>query len=305
MPIKRRELIRWGTAAGLAAVHGIPLQARADAAPNMTVIPSTGEAVPAIGLGTVSFKEADNEEAMKRYRETLSTFHSMGGTLLDTSPNYGRSEIALGRLMQDLGIADAMFLATKVDQEDSEGGIKRMGQSFRNLNTRKIDLMQVHNLIGTDIQLETMKAWKAEGHFRYLGVTTHRTTQHGDIETAMRKHPLDFIQVNYSVVDRAAEQRLLPMAQEKGVAVLVNRPFGRGALFKTLAGRALPGWAAEIEAGSWAQVLLKYVMSHPAATIPIPGTSKVEHARDNMQALSGPLPDSNTRRAMEQWFAAL
>jgi aryl-alcohol dehydrogenase-like predicted oxidoreductase len=173
------------------------------------------------------------------------------------------------------------------------------------LGGEQIDLMQVHNLRGTDIQLENMRAWKEQGRFRYIGITTHSSRQYEDFERAMRKHQLDFIQVNYSLADRGANERILPLAQDKGVAVLVNRPFSKGRLFKAVAGHALPAWAAGIDAQSWGQVFLKYVVSHPAATIPIPGTSKPHHAADNMGALAGRLPDQDLRREMEQFMDAL
>ena len=169
----------------------------------------------------------------------------------------------------------------------------------------KIDLMQVHNLRGTDLQLETMQAWKKQGRFKYIGITTHRVSQHDEIERNMRKYPLDFIQVNYSMADRAAAERLLPLAQDKGIAVLVNRPFGNGKLFGAVKGVELPAWAAEIDANSWGQVFLKYIISHPAATIPIPGTTKPHHAEDNMGALSGRLPDQDLRREMANFMDGL
>ncbi len=262
------------------------------------VIPSTGEAVPAVGIGTVDFQTGGD---MERLRETLATFHRLGGRVIDTSPNYGDSEAVLGQLLEAAGLTDQVFMATKVDRENAADGIERMKSSFQRLNGH-IDLMQVHNLRGVDEQLPTLLEWKAAGRFKYVGVTTHRTEQHAAIEDLMRKWPLDFVQVNYSLADRAAAVRLLPLAQERGVAVLVNRPFGKGSLFAALRGEELPGWAAEIDATSWGQVFLKYVISHPAATIPIPGTSKPHHAADNMGALLGSLPDRAQRQEIERWF---
>jgi diketogulonate reductase-like aldo/keto reductase len=196
-------------------------------------------------------------------------------------------------------------MATKVDREDQQQGIERMNRSFELLGGDKIDLMQVHNLRGTEKELETMKVWKEEGRFRYLGVTTHRPGQYDEMEDVMRRHQLDFIQLNYSLADRAAEKSILPLARDRGIAVLVNLPFARGGLFKAVANRPLPDWASDIDAKSWGQVFLKYVVSYPASTLPIPGTTKPHHVKDNMGATFGRLPDANLRREMESFIAPL
>jgi len=305
MKMTRREIIRLGAGAGIAVCGGLsPLLAGQE--PMLkTSIPSSGQQVPAVGIGTVRFRGVPGSPEMQRYGETLAVFHSMGGRLLDTSPNYGNSESVLGRLMRDQGIRDEMFVATKVDREEREAGKQRMESSFERLGGEQIDLMQVHNLRGTDIQLETMQAWKEQGRFRYIGITTHTSRQYEDFERAMRAHKLDFIQVNYSLADRDADQRILPLALDSGVAVLVNRPFGNGKLFSAVGDRPLPGWAADIDAVSWGQVFLKYVISHPAATIPIPGTTKPHHAADNIAAASGRLPGAELRHEMERFMDSL
>jgi aryl-alcohol dehydrogenase-like predicted oxidoreductase len=305
MKMTRREIIRLGAGAGVAAFGGLsPLLASQE--PMLkTSIPSSGQQVPAVGIGTVRFRGNPGTPEMQRYGETLAVFHSLGGRLLDTSPNYGNSEEVLGGLMRDQGIRDEMFIATKVDREERDAGRQRMEASFENLGGDRIDLMQVHNLRGTDIQLETMKAWKKQGRFRYIGITTHTSRQYEDFERTMRAHRLDFIQVNYSLADRGADERILPLALDSGVAVLVNRPFGNGKLFSAVGDRPLPGWAAEIDASSWGQVFLKYIISHPAATIPIPGTSKPHHAVDNMAAARGRLPGAELRHEMEQFMDSL
>ena len=310
MNMKRRDLIklggRLGAGAGLTALAGgwsHLLASQGDII--KTAIPSSGQQIPAIGIGTVDFRGNPDSAAVKAFGDVLNVFHQAGGRVVDTSPNYGNSEAVLGHLMKEMGIRDDLFLATKVDREEKESGLSRMESSFELLGGEQIDLMQVHNLRGTDIQLENMRAWKEQGRFRYIGITTHSSRQYEDFERAMRKHQLDFIQVNYSLADRGANERILPMAQDKGVAVLVNRPFSKGRLFKAVAGQALPAWAAGIDAQSWGQVFLKYVVSHPAATIPIPGTSKPHHAADNMGALAGRLPDQDLRREMEQFMDAL
>jgi aryl-alcohol dehydrogenase-like predicted oxidoreductase len=309
MKLTRRQCLALGLGAGTLALArpwtALAAAQGAVAGPmNMTVIPSTGERVPAVGIGTVSFRGDPGRDDLSALRQTLEIVHRLGGRLLDTSPNYGNSEEVLGHLLAELGIRDAVFMATKVDREDRAAGAERMEGSFRRLGGA-IDLMQVHNLRGTGVQLETMAAWKAEGRFRYLGVTTHRVEQHADIERWMREFPLDFIQVNYSLSDRAAAGRLLPLAQDRGIAVLVNRPFGRGELFDAVRDRPLPDWASDIDAHSWGQVFLKYIIGHPAATLPIPGTSKPHHAEDNMQALYGRLPDAALRREMEAFMDGL
>jgi aryl-alcohol dehydrogenase-like predicted oxidoreductase len=304
MKLTRRELIKWGAGAGLAGAAGWNGLWAAQGGPIMATIPSTGQRVPAIGIGTVKFRGDPASAAMKPFRDTLEVFHRLGGRVIDTSPNYGNSEEVLGRLLPELGVREDVFMATKVDREDQAEGTARMESSFRRLGA-PIDLMQVHNLRGTDAQLETMREWKTRKRFRYVGVTTHRVEQHAEVEAVMRRYDLDFIQVNYSLADRAAAERILPLAMELGVAVLVNRPFGKGRLFGAVQGVDLPGWAADIDAASWGQVFLKYVISHPAATIPIPGTSKPHHAEDNLGALRGRLPDAALRREMEVYFDAM
>jgi aryl-alcohol dehydrogenase-like predicted oxidoreductase len=308
MRITRRKWLGFGLATGTVAWSGawrsVAAGDTARGAVNMTVIPSSGEQVPCVGLGTVDFQADPSAEGAAPLRETLQAFHRLGGRLLDTSPNYGNSEDVLGRLLTELGVRDDVFMATKVDREERSEGEQRMEDSFGRLRGR-VDLMQVHNLRGVDVQLQTLAEWKAQGRFKYIGVTTHRVEQHADIERCMRQYPLDFVQVNYSLEDRAAAERILPLAQERGIAVLVNRPFGKGSLFSAVRGQALPDWAVDIDAQSWGQVFLKYIIAHPAATIPIPGTSKPHHAEDNAGAMYGRLPDAALRAEMERYLDAL
>ena len=301
MTISRRELFRLGAGAGLVTVAGSwqPLLAETKIRIT-TTIPSSGEQLPAVGIGTRDYRSNADAAEMQRFRQTLEIFHSSGGRVIDTSPNYGDAETVIGSLLRDIGIRDDMFMATKVDREDQQEGIERMERSFELLGGDKIDLMQVHNLRGTEAELETMKAWKEQGRFRYLGVTTHRPGQYEEMEGVMRRHPLDFIQLNYSLADRGAENSILPLARDLGIAVLVNLPFARGRLFKAVADRALPDWAADMDAASWGQVFLKYVISYPASTLPIPGTTKPHHAKDNVGAAFGRLPDAALRREIEK-----
>ena len=303
MRITRRELLRLGASAGLLSATGWnPLLAGSDE-PILVTVPSSGVKIPAVGLGTVKFRGAVGSADMEPFRDTLAAFHSGGGQLLDTSPNYGNSEAVLGHLLEGMGLWEDVFMATKVDREERDEGIERMEGSFSRLGG-PIDLMQVHNLRGTDVQLDTLFDWKDQGKIAHVGITTHRVSQHEDIERYMRTHPLDFVQVNYSLADRAAADRILPLAIDRGVAVLVNRPFGKGDLFAAVKGKDLPDWAADIDCTSWGQVFLKYILGHPASTLPIPGTSKPHHALDNVAAMYGRLPDSNLRTEMERLFDA-
>ncbi|MDX2418376.1 MAG: aldo/keto reductase [Xanthomonadales bacterium] len=306
MTISRRQLLSISAGAGLiaAAGHWRPLLAETKTRV-MTIIPSSGEQLPAVGIGTRDFRSNAKADDMQRFRKTLEVFHASGGRVIDTSPNYGEAETVIGGLLRDIGIRDDVFMATKVDREDQQQGVERMNRSFELLGGDQIDLMQVHNLRGTEAELETMKNWKSEGRFRYLGVTTHRPSQYEEMQEVMRRHPLDFIQLNYSLADRSAEKEILPLARDRGIAVLVNLPFARGSLFKAVGNRSLPDWAAEMDAESWGQVFLKYVISYPAATLPIPGTTKPHHAKDNLGAAFGRLPDDGLRREIENYISPL
>ena len=228
MKLTRRELVKLGAGAGLVSVTGGWTNLMAGPKDLIEVtIPSSGKRVPAVGIGTVKFRGTPGSAEMAPFRETLEVFHRLGGRIIDTSPNYGNSEEVLGHLLGETGLRSDVFMATKVDREDADDGVERMESSFGRLG-KPIDLMQVHNLRGTDIQLKTMFEWKEQGRLGHVGITTHRVSQHADIERFMRRYPLDFIQVNYSLADRAAAERLLPLAIDNGVAVLVNRPFGNG-----------------------------------------------------------------------------
>lgn len=305
MKLTRRDLIRMGAGASLMPVLGA--WAATDSAQKpyiMTTIPSTGQKVPSVGIGTVDFRGSTTSPAMEQLGQSLALFHRLGGKVIDTSPNYGNSEEVLGHLLAEQKIRDQVFMATKVDREDPADGKQRMEASFQTLG-EPIDLMQVHNLRGTDAELKTMMAWKEQGRFRYIGITTHRDSQHGEMEAVMRKYPLDFIQVNYSVTGQAAAKRVLPLAQDRGIAVLVNRPFGDGNLFSVVKDVELPAWAVDCDAQSWAQVFLKFIISHPAAPIPIPGMTKPRHVQDNMGAMTGRLPDESTRKEIAAFMSKL
>ena len=259
-------------------------------------IPSSGEALPVIGLGTWrTFDVGDSEAERKPLAEVLKVLFDAGGSVIDSSPMYGRSEGVVGDLLAAAGSRDKAFLATKVWTRGRQDGIAQMRHSLSLLRADKIELMQVHNLVDVHTHLATLRGWKQEGRIKYLGVTHYTESAYPELEKVLRAEKLDFVQLNYAVNDRAAEKMLLPLAAERGIAVLVNQPFGGGDLFRSLRGRPLPDWAAEIKCESWAQLLLKFVLAHPAVTCLIPGTSRPEHMRDNARAGIGPLPDKALR----------
>jgi len=259
-------------------------------------IPSTDERIPAIGLGTwQTFDVSTAGDVRAPLRQVLQRFVALGGRVIDSSPMYGRSEEVVGELATELGIQDQLFVATKVWTRGRAEGIRQMETSMRQLRVERLHLMQVHNLLDAATHLDTLSAWKREGRIRYLGVTHYTAGAHDDLERALREHTLDFIQVNLSVAERAAERSLLPLAAERGVAVVINRPFAEGALFRTVRGHALPGWAAEMDCHSWGQIFLKYILAHPAVTVVIPATSNPRHLEDNMGAGLGRLPTVEER----------
>lgn len=272
-----------------------PMQRRA--------IPSSGEQLGIIGCGTwQTFDVGSAVEDRKRLAEVLRILFDAGGAVVDSSPMYGRSEAVTGDLLTQLGMHDRAFVATKVWTRGAAEGVRQMEESMRLLQHKRIELMQIHNLVDWRTHLKTLRAWKQEGRIKYLGITHYTESAFGELESIMRAEKLDFVQLNYSLDDRAAEARLLPLAAERGIAILVNQPFGGGGLLRGLADRPLPAWAGEIGCASWAQVLLKYVISHPAVTCAIPGTSKPQHMRDNAAAGMGVMPDVAMRRRMaDEW----
>lgn len=265
--------------------------------PLMRSIPSSGEKIPVVGLGTwQTFDVGSSESDRKPLKDVLNTFVEMGGALVDSSPMYRRSEEVVGSLASDLQVRDRLFLATKVWTTGSSAGLKQMNESLEKMQVSSIDLMQIHNLVDVDTHLQVLADWKKQKRVRYIGVTHYTASALDDLMRVMRSHRLDFVQINYSVAEREADERLLPLAQELGVAVIINRPFATGALLSNLQKRPLPDWAADIGCTTWAQILVKFVISHPAVTCVIPATSRVEHLRDNLKAASEPLPDMDLRR---------
>jgi aryl-alcohol dehydrogenase-like predicted oxidoreductase len=269
-------------------------------------IPSSGEQIPVVGIGTARRYDVEStREALQPLGDVLATFSEMGGRVVDTAPSYGRAETVVGELVNEIGNRDDLFLATKVRTEGREEGIQQMETSLRRFHTDRIDLMQVHNLVDVDTQLATLREWKEAGRIRYLGVTTSFDRQYEAFEAVMREHDLDFIQVNYSLGDRAAGERILPLAADRGMAVLINLPYGRGRLFQKAGDRPLPDWAAEFDCESWGQFFLKFILGHPAVTCAIPGTAKLTYLVDNLGAAKGRLPNAELRQRMIDFYDGL
>ena len=295
----RRSLIAGVMAASVSSLLGRTLRAAESAATSLPLItrpiPSSGEPLPAIGIGTDSFSES----ARDAIQAELGRMAELGGTVIDTAAAYGDSEALIGDALADLGTRARMFLATKLV---ADGGAESFTRSLERLKTDHVDLLQVHNLNGVATLLPTLLLWKKEKKIRYIGVTTSRVRQHAELIATMRAYPLDFIQMDYSIANREAAATLLPLAAERRIAVLVNLPFGRSSLFREAAGRPLPPWAGDIDVKSWAQYFLKYVISHPAVTCAIPGSTQVSHLIDNQGAGRGRLPDEPLRRRMEEYW---
>jgi aryl-alcohol dehydrogenase-like predicted oxidoreductase len=269
-------------------------------------IPKTGEMLPVVGLGTWQvFDVAGDAQATADARAALERFVALGGRVIDSSPMYGSSESVSGELAESLGVQDRLFWATKVWISGREAGIAQMRESMRRLRVPRVDLMQVHNLVDVQTQLATLAQWKREGRVRYAGVTHYTRSAYGEVERVVRANDLDFLQINYSLVERDAEAKLLPLAAEHRLAVLVNRPFAEGAFFSRVKGRPLPAVAAELGCTSWAQLALKWILGNPVVTCAIPGTRNAKHVEDNLAAAAGALPDAAARAKIAAAFDAL
>jgi aryl-alcohol dehydrogenase-like predicted oxidoreductase len=303
--IDRRRLLAAIAAAPFAA-RTVRAQSPSGAALRSVRIPGADIEVPVIGIGTARrYDNPRDEDQLAPLRATLARFVERGGTVIDTAPSYGRAEEVIGRLVADLGVRDRLFLATKVGASTRAEGAAQMEQSFRNLRTDRIDLIAVHNLSDVTNQLAALRDLKAGGRIRALGITTSFDRQYEAFEGVMKREVLDTIQIDYALDNRNAAARILPLAQDKGLAVMINLPFGRDRLFSATRDKPLPDWAAEIGATSWAQVFLKYVLSHPCRPIAIPGMARVAYVDDNLGAARGPLPDAAMRQRMEQFIDAL
>ena len=300
--VSRRELLKTGLA--LAAATLAPSTVLAQTELLTRPVPSTGVRLPVVGLGTNRFRSGDPAWTA-RMRETLATFARLGGKVVDTAPSYGDSERAIGAILGETGLRDKIFLATKVDRDSIDEARQRLEASFAALATRRLDLVQLHNLRGAGTLLPWLREQQSASRIGHIGITSSSAGQYAEMEAIMRREALDFIQVDYAVGNRGAEQRLLPLAAERGMAVLVNLPFGRGAQFRAVGGRPLPGWAAEIDCDSWAQVFLKYVLGNAAVTCAIPGSTQAAHVADNLGAARGRLPDAAQRQAIARYFDSI
>ena len=262
---------------------------------------SAGEQIPVIGLGTwQTFDVNSNPDSTNPLKEVLTILTSKGGKVIDSSPMYGRSEKVVGDLSTELNLNSKFFMATKVWTSGKDQGINQMNESFRLLQRKQVDLMQIHNLVDWQTHLPTLRAWKEQGKIRYIGITHYTESAYSSIEQILKTQQLDFLQINYSLLSRKAEERLFPLAQEKKVSVLINRPYEEGELFNRVKGKTLPNWANEFDCMSWGQFFLKFIISHPAVTCAIPGTSKPHHMVDNAGAGFGKLPNVDHRKKMIQ-----
>jgi aryl-alcohol dehydrogenase-like predicted oxidoreductase len=285
-----RSAAESSTAAGAVAAQ--------QAAPGIITkaIPSSGERLPVIGIGTARRFNAVTAELV----EVVRNMPRLGGRLIDTAPSYGNAESVVGELMAQAGNRDQLFIATKVGdgRQGVEAGIAEMEQGFRNLKVSRIDLMQIHNLGGVEVMLPLLRDWKQQGRIRYYGITSSSDRQYARVEELLRTEPMDFLQIDYAIDNRNVEERILPLALEKGVAVMTNLPFGRGRVFEKFGEQPVPDWAKELGIETWAQFALKYIVSHPAVTVAIPGTATMAYLADNLGAARGTLPDQATRARM-------
>jgi aryl-alcohol dehydrogenase-like predicted oxidoreductase len=267
--------------------------------PITRAIPSSGERIPVIGMGTSrTFDVGRNPTSRSQLQEVLQAFFDNGGALIDSSPMYGNAESVVGDLLKNIRNKDKLFAATKVWTYGRQAGIDQMQRSMQRMGVAVMDLMQIHNLRDWKIHLPVVRQWKEEGKIRYIGITTSHGRSHDELEQIMRSETLDFVQLTYNIGNRTVEERLLPLAADRGIATLINRPYQRGALFKKVKGQSLPEWSQEFDCRSWGTFFLKYILSHPAVTCVIPATSKVHHMQDNMAGGYGKVPSQKMRRRM-------
>lgn len=296
-PLKRRQFIAGGLALSLSPLLSISAAQAGDHL--RKAIPVSGEMLPVIGLGTSrTFDVGGDSVQRSALQSVLQQFFDAGGSLIDSSPMYGNAEQVTGDLLAGMKTKPTLFAATKVWTDGREQGVTQMNRSFDRMGVKVMDLMQIHNLRDWQLHLKTLREWKEQGRIRYIGITTSHGRDHQELEEVLKKERFDFVQLSYNILDRAVEERLLPLAADRGIAVLANRAFQRGAVFSKVKGQQLPPWAAEFGCASWGQFFLKFVVSHPAVTCTIPATSKLRHMVDNMAAGLGELPDEKTRQKM-------
>jgi aryl-alcohol dehydrogenase-like predicted oxidoreductase len=299
----RREAVKIGLGVAAVSASGLAGDLLAQT-PQLILkpIPSSGERIPVVGIGTARRYEVATSADRLEIKDVLRRQPELGGRVIDTAAVYGMAEVVVGDLLAELGTRDRHFVATKVTARGKDAGINQIEQSFKRLKTNRIDLLAVHNLTDTGTQLATLRELKTAGRIRYVGITTSFDGQYADFETVMKAERLDFIQVDYALDNRDAATRILPLAADRGMAVMVNLPFGRGRLFNAVQNRPLPDWTKEIDCTTWAQVFLKYIVSHPAVTVAVPGTARVQYLTDNLGAAQGRLPDAAMRRRMEEFI---
>jgi diketogulonate reductase-like aldo/keto reductase len=294
-----RRMVLGALTASAAAVALHPFDALAQTGAITRLIPSTGERLPVVGLGSwITFNVGDDPELRDECAAVMRAYFAAGGRLIDSSPMYGSSQAVIGAGLRKLGAPSSLFSADKVWISSGSRGPGQIEESRANWGVSRFDLLQVHNLLAWEDHLPTLLAMKQEGRLRYVGITTSEGRRHAEMEKVMATQPIDFVQLTYNVVDREAEARLLPLARERGIAVIANRPFREGALIRAVQRHPLPAWSAECGAENWAQFLLKFIVAHPAVTCAIPATSQVAHVKENMGAAAGPLPDAALRRRM-------
>ncbi|MBI3528070.1 MAG: aldo/keto reductase [Betaproteobacteria bacterium] len=299
----RRLVLQALTTTGLsAAMHRSFAEAPAMAA---RPIPASGEMLPIVGLGTYQSFDVGGASERDPLKDVLRLFVQQGGKLVDSSPMYGPSESVVGDLATELGITGRLFMATKVWTSGREAGIRQMEESLRRMKVSRMDLMQIHNLLDWKTHLGTLKQWKDAERIRYIGITHYHSGAYAELERLMKTKDFDFVQFNYSIAELEAEERILPLARELGIAVIVNRPFAQASLFSRVRGKDVPAWAEEFDCKSWGQFFLKYILSHPAVTCVIPATAKPNHLLDNMMAGIGALPDAAMRRKMVAFMDSL
>jgi len=305
--ISRRQFLSWCSGVGLSlGLTPASLLAAQDRL-HLRTIPKTGERIPAIGMGSwLSFAVGSDSQDRQTRVAVLRAFFELGGRLIDSSPMYGSSEEVIGYCLAQLHAQKRVFAATKVWTRGWQAGIRQMYRSQSLWGVDRFDLMQIHNMLDWQTHLATLRNWKQEGKIRYIGITTSHGRRHAELEQVLKQEEaFDFVQFTYNIEDREAEQRLLPLAAERGLAVIINRPFQAGHLFNKVAGKPLPAWASELDCHNWAQYFLKFIISHPAVTCAIPATSRVDHMRENMGGLHGRLPDAGLRKKMLAYYQSI
>jgi aryl-alcohol dehydrogenase-like predicted oxidoreductase len=306
MRISRRDALKAG--AGAAAALGAPALFAQSGELILKTIPKSGEQIPPVGIGTNRYGVGESEDERAPLRDTMARFVELGGKVMDTASIYGTSEVVIGDLARELGIRNDLFISTKTDIRGQIRGEEGLRLAFDRLQTEMIDVMLVHNFANVETEMPVLREWQEAGRIRYIGASTSTENQHEDMERFMRSYDADIVQFNYSLGDRTAADRLLPLAADRGIAVMINVPFGgggRNSIFDVVEGQDLPEWAADFDASTWGQFFLKYIVSHPAVTVAIPGTRQVRHVNDNFAGAMGRLPDAGQRRRMEQYFDSL